>query len=207
MVRRSTWFALILLAALIGFAIYLKQKPESPAGEEGLTATPQSQSLFGSEAGQPDSILISSSAGETVELALGADKTWALKQPVEAAADQGQAQAAATQIGAIENLGVVDAPLDAVGLAPPAYTITLGFAGGARHTLEVGDQTPSGTGYYLRMDGGKVVIASGAESLLELLTAPPYQETPTPSPEPATATPTVRAATGTPATGPATPTP
>ena len=208
MVRRSTWLALVVLAALIGFAVYLRQKPAAPAVTE--TSTPsESQSLFGSGEGLVSSIRIGSAAGETIDLELGSDKAWAIKQPIAAAADQGQAEAAATQIEGLRNLRQVDLALETVGLAKPAYTFTIGFTGGKSHTLEIGDKTPSGTGYYAALDGGKVIIVSGdgITSLLDLLTAPPYLETPTPSPVPATETPVPTEGTPVSTEAPATPTP
>jgi hypothetical protein len=192
MVRRTTWFALLVLAALIGLTIYLRQKPPGASAEVTETpGAPESQSLFGSEAGLPTNLKISAATGGTVELAHAVDNTWTLKQPIQAAADQGQAEAAATQIGALRALDPVELPLNVVGLDKPAYTIVVGFTGGVTHTLEIGDQTPSGSGYYTRMDKGVVTIVTGAgiDSLLGLLTAPPYLETPTPSPVPPTETP------------------
>src|SRR5512147_609148 len=103
MIRRPTWIALILLAALIAFTVYLRQKKEAAPAVES-TPTPAEQSLFSSAAGQPTDISISSAEGETVEISRGADGSWVLKQPAQVPADQGQAEAAATQTAALQNL-------------------------------------------------------------------------------------------------------
>lgn len=192
MIRRPTWIALLLLAALAGFTFYLRQKPKTPAAAE-VTPTPADQALFASEKGTLTEMAITSAEGQTVEIARGSDRLWVLKQPGPVPADQGQAEAAATQVSVIQNLGPVDAPLDAVGLAKPAYTVKVTFGSGPSHTLEIGDKTPSEAGYYGRLDGGGVIILSesGVASLLTLLTAPPYQETPTASPVPPTDTATL----------------
>jgi len=79
------------------------------------------------------------------------------------------------------------------GLDKPAFVITVEIGSAKKHVLEVGDQTPTNTGYYVRLDGGRMAIVaqSGIEPLTGLLTSPPYLNTltPTPSPIPPTATP------------------
>ncbi|HEY6074439.1 MAG TPA: DUF4340 domain-containing protein [Anaerolineales bacterium] len=205
MVRRSTWLALILLAALVGFTVYMRQTKARTA-ETAATPTAESAPLFAAETGQVNSIKIDAGSGGSFALIRnGSD--WLIKQPVEAKADPGQAEAAATQAIALRVLSTVDlAPAD-VGLDHPAYTFTFGFTDGEHHLL-VGDQTPTGSGYYARLDDGKVVIVSsdGIQGLLNLLTTPPYAETPTPSPVPATET-TVPTAGSAPEGTPGTPVP
>ncbi|MDO9303394.1 MAG: hypothetical protein Q7T89_18540, partial [Anaerolineales bacterium] len=65
--------------------------------------------------------------------------------------------------------------------------------GGARekHTLEIGDATPTYSGYYVRVDKDKIMITdlSGIDSLLQLGVFPPYLNTPTPTSLPPTPTP------------------
>jgi hypothetical protein len=208
MVRRSTWFALVVLAALIGFAVYLRKGGGAASVETLTPPTAESQKLFDPKEGIPTSIAIVSAAGSSVDFELE-NHNWVVKKPFEGAADFGQAEAAATQVTALQNLGNVDvAPAD-VGLAKPAYAMTVSLTGGSRHTLTVGDKTPSGAGYYARLDEGKVLIVSadGIDSLVGLLASPPYQETLTPSPVPPTGTPAPVGATETPGAATGTPRP
>jgi hypothetical protein len=74
--------------------------------------------------------------------------------------------------------------LNALGLAAPADTIELGFVSGTSHKVEVGNMTPTSSGYYVRFDGGKIYVIekSGIDAVLNLLTAPPFPATATPIP-------------------------
>ena len=115
----------------------------------------------------------------------GADNTWALNQPREAKAEQGAAEAAATQISAIPVLDTVpDVDPKIVGLDDPEYVLTVKFTTGGERTVAVGVITPTESGYYVRGEKGKVLIVSrdAMDPLLGLLTNPPYLETLTPAP-------------------------
>lgn len=181
MIRRTTWVLLAIFAVLIGFSLYLKNQK----AKEAVQATPtlSSSSLFSSAEGSPNDIKIEDSTGKSVEIARNEANAWVLKTPTEATADQGSAEAAATQVSALRSLGEVQLGLDIVGLTNPTYTITITFTGGKTHKLEVGSVTPIQTGYYARLDGGTVQIAEklGLDALLGMLTNPPYPPTPTPT--------------------------
>ena len=186
MIRRSTIVYIILLLVLAGAYYYLNNR-EQPA-EIDLTVEPSSEVaqeyLFTSEEGTPTSIQIESKSGEIVEVARGADSAWALTQPVEAAADQAAAEAAATQVTTMRILDTVsDIDPGIIGLENPEYVLTLKFTGGGERTVDVGVITPTESGYYVR-DADRIVIVSRSaiDSLLGLLTNPPYLETLTPSP-------------------------
>ena len=88
-----------------------------------------------------------------------------------------------------------------VGLDVPSSTLELGFVSGKSHKIEVGNVSPTGSGYYVRFDGGKIYVISqsGIDALLKLLTAPPFPATETPSPTPeSVSTPTPEIPTPTP---------
>ncbi len=194
MIRRNTWILLVVLAALIGFSFYLNnQKTKEQAA---ATPTAGTAMLFTSAEGLPNDIKIESSTGTSVEVARNDKGVWVLKAPTQADADQASAQAAATQVGALQIIGDVQLGLDVVGLDKPADTITLTFTGGKTHKLEIGSVNPIQTGYYARLDGSKtqIVDKQGLDALLTMLTNPPYVATATPA---VTDTPT---ATATPAT-------
>ena len=213
MIRPSTVVYIVLLLGLVGAYFYLRNRPK-PADIE-VTAEPSSAVtyLFTAEEGTPTSIRIESKAGKTVEVARDADNAWALTQPIEAKADQGAAEAAASQVSTIRILDTVpDVDPKIVGLETPEYVLTIKFISGVERTVEVGVITPSESGYYVRDTAGKVVIVSkdAIDSLIGLLANPPYLETLTPSPVPPTETltpvpPTVEA--GAPPSVTATPSP
>lgn len=183
MIRTSTVVYIILLLALVGVYYYLNNR-EQPADIE-LTVEPTSEIayLFTAEEGTPTSIRIESQTGETVEVARDADSAWALVEPVEAPAEQGAAEAAASQVTTMRVLDTVpDVDPEIVGLAEPQQILIVEFTGGGERTVEIGVITPTESGYYVREAGGEVVIVSRSaiDALLGLLTNPPYLETPVP---------------------------
>jgi hypothetical protein len=177
----------LLVIVLAGIFIFNNRK-----ALKAMEASPTSESslLFTDTEGQPSSIRVVASTGETVELAHDGQGAWVLTAPFRTAADPALAEASASQVATLRVLSDVDLPLDVLGLDKPAYVITIRFTGGAEHTLEVGSQTPTQSGYYVRVDGFRkaIVSASGLTALLTLVASPPYLDTPTPSPAPATPT-------------------
>lgn len=182
--RTGTWVAVLLLAALIAFAVYLNKQKESAPAEETPTVEPVS--LFAAAEGSPSSIEVTPAEGEAVKIARNAENAWAIVLPNEAEADQGLSEAAASQVSALQVISPVEGDLSVFGLENPAYTITIEFATGAKHTLEVGDATPTNSGYYVRLDNDRMLITdlSGIDALLQLQAFPPILVTPEVAPTP-----------------------
>ena len=179
--RAGTWIAVLLLIALIGLTFYLNSEKEKSVIAD---ATPLSEpvAMFNTEDGFVSSIEIQPADGEAVKVARNAENAWAVEMPIAAEADQGMAEAAASQVSALQVLRQIEnTDLETFGLNDPAFVIMLEFQNGNEHTLEVGDATPTNTGYYVRLDNGKILIAdsSGISSLLQFLYSPPYLNTPT----------------------------
>jgi hypothetical protein len=188
--RAGTWVAVLLLIALIGLTFYLKSAKEKSAIAD---ATPISApvALFSAEDGAVTSIEIKPAEGEAVKVARNAENAWAVEMPIAAEANQGLVEAAATQVSALQVLSQIEnANPEIFGLKNPAFVIALEFQNGNKHTLEVGDATPTNTGFYVRLDNGKIMIAdlSGISALLQLAYSPPYLNTPTPTALPSTPT-------------------
>jgi len=182
--RRSTVVYLVLLLVLAGVYYYLNNR-EQPA-DITVTLEPESQVsyLFTAEDGLPTSIRIEAKNGETVEVARDADGAWALILPIEATADQAAAEAAASQVTTLRILDrVPDVDPEIVGLSEPEYTLIIRFTSGVERKAVFGVITPTESGYYVRNADGEIVIVSKSslDSLLGLLTNPPYLETPLPS--------------------------
>ena len=70
-----------------------------------------------------------------------------------------------------------------MGLDQPTYTITLLLSNGKQIGLYVGDQTPTGTGYYARADNAQAVVVAKTEldKVINLLKTPPLAATYTPT--------------------------
>ena len=189
MIRIRTWVLLILFAALVGFAVYLNYREENPGAD--ATPTVGNTILFDSTEGQPSSIEIKSELGDIVKVSRNSENVWALELPEKAEADQGSVEAAASQISSLRVVGEVKGDAEIFGLDKPAYVLNIEFTGGKTRTLEIGDNTPTNSGYYVRLDKRKILIVglSGIDSLTNLLVFPPYLSTPTPSPQPPPETP------------------
>jgi hypothetical protein len=191
LLRRSTWIALIVLVGFVAYMLYLRQDRKAVQAEAQTFPTADMHPIFTAADGMPNRIKIVSSKGELVEVALNMQNKWDIILPFAGAASQGDVEAAATQISALRIYNELQGvQLGDLGLDQPAFIITLGFTGGRDHFLEVGNKTPSQNGYYVQLDGSRLLIveASGIESLLNLVVFPPYKETPTPSPLPPTPT-------------------
>jgi hypothetical protein len=189
MIRGSTVVYIILLLLLVGAYYYLNNREQPAEIELTVTVEPGAEVgqayLITAEEGTPSRIRIESKSGETVEIARGEDNAWALTQPVEAKAEQGAAEAAATQVTTMRIIDTVpDIDPKIVGLEDPEYVLTVKFTGGGERTVDVGVITPTESGYYVRDAADKVVIVSRSaiDALLGLLTNPPYLETLTPAP-------------------------
>lgn len=178
--RTGTWVAILILAALIAFAVYLNKQKESAPAEETPTVEPVA--LFAATEGSPSSIEVAPAEGEAVKIARNAENAWAIVLPNEVEADQGLSEAAASQVSALQVISPVEGEASIFGLENPAYTITVEFATGTKHTLEIGDATPTNSGYYVRLDNTRMLITdlSGIDALLQLQAFPPILVTPAP---------------------------
>jgi Domain of unknown function (DUF4340) len=201
MIRRPTVVYIVLLLVLVGAYYYLNNRQQPAEIELTLepSAEPAQGYLFTADAGTPIGIQIESKSGETVEVRRGEDDAWTVTQPTEAKADQAAAEAAASQVTTMPILDTVpDVDPDIVGLKDPEYVLTVNFTNGGERSVDVGVITPTESGYYVRDTADKIVIVSRSaiDSLLELLTNPPYLETQTPAPvTPEASTPSSESAT------------
>ena len=185
--RRSTIVFLLLFVIAAGAYYFLNNRKQAEPVDVQITSEPTSEVsfLFDAADGVPTSIHIESKTGEVVEVARNAENAWAVILPVEASADQGLAEAAASQVTTMsvqEKIPNVD--LEVVGLATPEYVLTIKFTNGKERKAEVGVITPSEGGYYVRNEAGEILIVSrdSLDALLGMLTNPPFAATPTPSP-------------------------
>jgi len=194
MIRRATVVYIIILLVLAGIYYYLNNR-EQP---DDVTVTSDSVDevdyLISADEGVLTSIRIEAKSGESVEIARNEDKAWELIRPVETGAEQGASEAAASQVTTMHVLDTVPAlELGMVGLSEPEYILTVRFNSGTERTIHVGVVTPTESGYYVQeASGGDVLIVSksAVDSILRLLTTPPYLETPTQAAVPPSETPT-----------------
>lgn len=187
----GTLITLVIFAGIILGIILINRQKESSAAEATPTAGAAITFVFAENSGLLSSIEVKPDSGEAIKLARDEKKAWAFELPAKAEADQGLVEAAASQVSALQIVDSLPADADpsVFGFDSPAYTLAFDFAGKTR-TLEVGDATPTNSGYYVRVDGGKIVIVglSGIDAITNLVVAPPYVSTPVPEAAPVEAT-------------------
>lgn len=196
MIKRSTWVWMVIFVALAAVTFYLQRSedtvPSTATVEGTVSPVPTISYLFPAEEGVVISMLIESRDGKIVGFERQG-QVWAMTTPYNAETVPGAVEAAASQVTALPIEKTLDLDPSVVGLNSPSYTITVGFTSGKFIIVQVGDETPTAAGYYVRKDDGPVLVVStyNLSSLLDMLTFPPLIETPTPSPAPPTETPTI----------------
>lgn len=187
MIKRSTWIVLAICLGLVGVFIYLQKSANTFPAPSPITPMPipTMEYLFPAQEGVVTSILIENREGKSLGLER-VNGAWAITKPFKAAAIQSSVEEAASQITALPVLDHLDLKDADVGLTAPAYTITIRLSSGKTIAAQIGDETPTGSGYYVRKEGGPVLVVGkyGILALTGMLDAPPYVETPTPSPTP-----------------------
>jgi len=194
MVRRSTWILLAVFAILVGFAWFF-QRYQANKAENAATATPTTSpvNLYDLTNTQVNEINITDNAGDKIDLYRDSGSSnWAITgEPVDQA-DSVQIESISTQLFSLQVKETLTQtpPLDSIGLAIPAYTITMTTSDGTQIITYVGTQTAIGSGYYVRVGDGPVDIVDKAmmDDILNLLKNPPLLPTATPE---ATATETI----------------
>lgn len=183
--RRSTIVYLLIFVVMIGIYYYLNNRPESADIATPTETIEPVSYLFSAENGTPTSIRIESKTGEVVEVARNAENAWAVTLPTEASADQGKAEAAASQVTTMRILdSLSDIDPGVVGLDIPEYTMTVKFSNSLERIVQIGVLTPTEQGYYTRFAEGEILIVSrsAVDALIGLLDNPPYAATETPLP-------------------------
>ncbi len=210
MIKRPTWILLVILALVL--VVYFVIKNQASMTAASSTPTPSDTFLITPLDSTLQVLRITDSQDHIFQMQRDTSGTWVVTLPSSGIADQGLAGAAESQVGALRIVTTLDSSLNVAdaGLSTPVDTIELTFVNNLRHVIQVGNLTPTGSGYYVHFDSGKLFVVSqaGIDALLKLLTAPPFpstetplstiQETVTPTLVPVTPTSTLEASTPTP---------
>ena len=183
MIRRSTWVVLMLFAAVLGIAWYLNRNPIKKE-VEAATPTPK-EKLFALGSAKITGLGVESKDGTGVELIDSGNETWLLKLPTEEAADNATVNSTIYQLQNADILSRLNPVpnLTAMGLDEPAYLIKLAVDNGQQLVLQVGEETPTKSGYYVRLNNDDPVIVAkfSLSSTLAWIEMPPIAPTPTPT--------------------------
>lgn len=191
MLRRSTLVVLFLFVVLLGIAVYLQRNP-LPKTDESLSTPTPAPSLFSVGAEAIVSFGVESGDQKSVMLRRVEGNGWELTSPIQDVADAGKVDSGLSQFSSVKILRQLDPvpALSAMGLDAPMYKISLMLDDNRTLIVEVGSETPTGSGYYLRLDGGAPVVVSkySVDTIIGFLENPPVLPTPTPT-EAASSTP------------------
>jgi len=175
MVRRTTWIVLILFLGLLAFSLYWQNRNKDNKGV--VTPSPVIQSLLDIKSDEITNLRIEDERGGTVEIKHVEGNGWILVVPKSEATDSKAVDGMVNQFVSLHVISTIDPapPDDATGLKNPEYKIHLREKDGRQMIVNVGVQTATGSGYYVKLDDGfvKVVDKIGLETVTNLIYQPP----------------------------------
>jgi len=182
MIRRSTWIVLALFAAVIVFAWYFQANISPKLAEP--TPTTMVSNLWTLDENIIANVTLENTEGKRLVLGRDASGVWTVVDPQGEAADTAAIESAISQLVSMRVTTSLEPAADMVvfGLSEPAATIDVVLNGGEKHTLRVGDITPTGSGYYVQVDSNPPQVLSkySLEVILRMLDSPPFLPTATP---------------------------
>lgn len=183
MIRRSTWILLILfVVSLSGTILWQRYRAKQ---EAETTPTPEASLFFDISSADVVQLEIIQPTGKAVVLRSDAPGVWVLEGFTAEQTDAGRVESILQQLSSLRVLSPLEqAPAaEIVGLSQPSYIIRVKLSNGGQKTAYIGDVTPTGSGYYARLEGGNVVIINkySIDSVVELLANKPLLPTATPT--------------------------
>ncbi len=186
MVRLTTWILLLVFGLLVLFAV-LFQRYQSNKTEAAPTVTPSATAakLYYLADTQVVEINIVNNSGDMIGFTRDPESNnWVIEGIPAEEADSLQIESVTNQLLSLLVMDTLleSPPLESIGLANPAYTITILTADGKQIVTYVGSLSAIGTGYYIRVDSDPVVIVNNVimDEVLKLLNEPPLVSTATP---------------------------
>ncbi len=178
--RRSTLVLVVAFLALLGVVYYLQNKPlkAEPLPTGAATITPQPPMVFDvSDSSLIQTLRVEDASGNYVVFQRDSTGTWMMTEPVPDMIDAALVDEAAVQMAGTRALTSINPQLglDAIGLTKPVNIVTIVLVDGTRQVLQVGNLTPTGSGYYVRQANGTVAVAGKYNMMpvLDLLVTPP----------------------------------
>jgi hypothetical protein len=171
-IKRTTWIFLALFV-VVAIAAFFFQQNKSDQPDPEPTVTPQPPLLQAVDMNELTRIERFSANTDTLVLVTNEEGQWIFEEGESVR--RGMVQELFSSLSSLAVLTSVESgtDLNAIGLEPAQNTIRLVGTNGISTTLEIGDLSPTGNGYYLRLNQTELylVSAGGMESILDLLTS------------------------------------
>ena len=165
---RGLLAAVVVLAGLGGAAWWSEKKQKADAAKPSADAPPKILTIPDDQFKQIDLV---KKAGDTTELSK-ADGKWQIVQPKPLAADQDSVSSLVSSLSSLSSDRLIEdkaADLSSYGLNAPTEQVKITRKDGKTQTLLVGDDTPTGSGAFAKLDNDPRVftIASYVKSSLD----------------------------------------
>ena len=165
---RGLLAAVVVLAALGGAAWWSERKEKADAKKPPADATPKILSIPEDQFTQIDLI---KKAGDATELSKAGGQ-WKIVKPKPLGADQDSVNSLVTSLSSLASDRLIEdkaSDLSSYGLNAPAEQVKITRKDGKVQTLLIGDDTPTGSGAFAKVEGDPRVftIASYAKSSLD----------------------------------------
>jgi hypothetical protein len=224
MIRRTTWIFLGMFIVVLAAAMIF-QKVQQRIVSAQPTSTSAYQTLLDTSKDQISALVIDDHQGHVITLTRDKNGNYTPSPDTTGLLTSDVVNSAMLDASGISTLATLNPVPSAeeLGLTKPKATVQITLESGKKHTLIIGNLTPTSSGYYVQLDSEPAVVVSKStiDSLLTLFNPPTPTVTETPGPPtttptvastptppaattvlPPTATPTSdQAATATPATG------
>lgn len=184
MIRKPT-LVLLLMFVVMAVGLYFWQRSQSQSEEQEIVPS-EVQFLFETSGRKIVGIILYDSLGSRVELRRTDQDEWFLVEPADEVPDESRIQSGVAELESLRVLSKLEPPpqKEVVGLNDPDHFIKVIYQDGEEDFASIGDETPTGSGYYVSLNGGAIWVVNklGIDSLLSLISDPPIIKTPTPTP-------------------------
>ena len=153
--------AVVVLAALGGAAWWSEKKQKADAGKPPADAPPKILTIPEDQFKQ---IQLIKKASDTTTLSK-ADGKWQILQPKPLAADQDSVGSLVTSLSSLSSERVIEdkvSDLSSYGLTAPNQQVTVTRKDGKAQTLLIGDDTPTGSGAFAKLENDPRVFTIGS---------------------------------------------
>ena len=171
MKMRGLLIAVVVLAALAGGVYWSNKSKEAEAAKPATTDAASNPKILAVPEAQISKVEIKKTGADTTVIERKAGK-WELTAPKPLAADQDAMTSMASTLASLNGDRVIEekaADLSQYGLAKPSIEVTVTQKDGKNKQLLIGDEVPTGSGFYAKLEGDPrvVTIASFTKTNLD----------------------------------------